>query len=218
MNNTIIQLLVLAGVALFLIIRLKNVLGTRDGFEPTKKTKNLNMDAKPNLEIIEGGLDEEVLDYLSGDEKSAGFLKRIKELEPEFSLGEFIGGAGGAYEMILMAFQAGNIESVASFLSSEVKNNFDEAINDRNKKELTIESEFIGICDTAIKKVSFNEKTSTAEICVSFLADIKSEVKNKDGDVVEGEKSETKKQFDIWAFSREIGSDNPNWLLIETGL
>ena len=218
MNNTIIQLLVLAGVALFLIIRLKNVLGTRDGFEPTKKPKNSNMEVKANLEIIEGGLDEEASDYLTGDEKSVRSLKRIKELEPSFSLSEFIGGAGGAYEMILMAFQAGNIDSVASFLSSEVKNNFDEAINDRNKKELKIESEFIGIRDTAIKKVSFNEKTSTAEICVSFLADIKSEVKNKDGDVVEGEKSETKKQFDIWAFSREIGSDNPNWLLIETGL
>ena len=208
----------LAGVALFLIIRLKNVLGTRDGFEPTKKTKNSNMEVKANLEIIEGGLDEEASDYLTGDENSAMTLKRIKELEPSFSLSEFICGAGGAYEMILMAFQAGNIDSVSSFLSSEVKNNFDEAIHDRNKKELIIESEFIGIRDTAIKKVSFNEKSSTAEICVSFLADIKSEVKNKDGDVVEGEKSETKKQFDIWAFSREIGSDNPNWLLIETGL
>jgi predicted lipid-binding transport protein (Tim44 family) len=218
MNNTIIQLLVLAGVALFLIIRLKNVLGTRDGFEPTKKTKNSNIEVKANLEIIEGGLDEEASDYLPGDDKSARSLKRIKELESSFSLSEFIGGAGGAYEMILMAFQAGNIDSVASFLSLEVKNNFDEAINDRNKKELIIESEFIGIRDTAIKKVSFNEKTSTAEICVSFLADIKSEVKNKDGNVVEGEKLETRKQFDIWAFSREIGSDNPNWLLIETGL
>ena len=218
MNNTIIQLLVLAGVALFLIIRLKNVLGTRDGFEPPKKTQKSDMEVKANLEIIEGGLDEEASDYLSGDEKSARALKRIKEIEPSFSLSEFIGGAGGAYEMILIAFQAGNIDSVASFLSSEVKNNFDEAINDRNKKELIIESEFIGIRDTAIKKLSFNEKTSTAEICVSFLADIKSEVKNKDGDDVEGEKSETKKQFDIWAFSREIGSDNPNWLLIETGL
>ena len=151
MNNTIIQLLVLAGVALFLIIRLKNVLGTRDGFEPTKKTKNSNMEVKANLEIIEGGLDEEASDYLSGDDKSTSSLKRIKELEPSFSLSEFISGAGGAYEMILMAFQAGNIDSVASFLSSEVKNNFDEAINDRNKKELIIESEFIGIRDTAIK-------------------------------------------------------------------
>ena len=65
MNNTILQLLVLAGVALFLIIRLKNVLGTRDGFEPTKKTKNSNTEVKANLEIIEGGLDEEASDYLS---------------------------------------------------------------------------------------------------------------------------------------------------------
>ena len=33
MNQPLIQLLVLAGIAVFLILRLKNVLGTREGFE-----------------------------------------------------------------------------------------------------------------------------------------------------------------------------------------
>ena len=60
-------------------------------------------------------------------------------------------------------------------------------------------------------------KKSYAEISVSFLADIKSVVKNKDGDVIGDENTEIKKQFDIWVFSRNVGSESPNWLLIETG-
>ena len=34
MNNPLLQLLVLAGIAIFLILRLRSVLGTRDGYEP----------------------------------------------------------------------------------------------------------------------------------------------------------------------------------------
>ena len=56
-----------------------------------------------------------------------------------------------------------------------------------------------------------------AEISVSFLADIKSVVKNNKGETIEGEEVDTKKQFDVWVFSREIGADNPNWILVETG-
>jgi predicted lipid-binding transport protein (Tim44 family) len=119
--------------------------------------------------------------------------------------------------MILMAFQAGDIESVDNLLGAEVKSNFEEAISDRKQKGLVIESDFIGLRDTAIKSVFFNAEKTSAEISVSFLADIKSVVKNNDGNIIEGENAEIKKQFDIWVFSREVGSDSPNWLLIETG-
>ena len=218
MNNTIIQLLVLAGVALFLIIRLRNVLGTRDGFEPTNENnKDVKPEAKENPETINDDLTEDIIDYLPGDKNSAEALKKIKQQEPGFSLTEFIGGAASAYEMILMAFQAGDIGSVENLLGAEVKSNFEAAISDRKLKGLIIESDFIGMRDTAIKSVVFNDKKSSAEISVSFLADIKSVVKNKDGDVIEGENTEIKKQFDIWVFSRNVGSESPNWLLIETG-
>ena len=218
MNNTIIQLLVLAGVALFLIIRLRNVLGTRGGFEPNNENKKTaKLDTKENLEVIEDGLVDDITDYLPGDKESAEALKKIKHQVPEFSLTEFIGGAASAYEMILMAFQSGDIDSVDNLLGAEVKTNFGEAIIDRKQKGLIIESEFIGLRDTAIKSVFFNEKKSSAEISVSFLADIKSVVKNSTGEIIEGENAEIKKQFDIWLFSREVGSDSPNWVLIETG-
>jgi len=218
MNNTIIQLLILAGVALFLIFRLKNVLGTRDGFEPKIKDGiKTKEEVKNTKDVNENYLDEEVTEYLLDDNKSAEALSKIKELETDFSLTNFLGGAGSAYEMILMAFQSGDISTVQRFLSSEIKENFEEAIQERDKKGLSIDAEFLGLRDTAVKNVGFNTKDRVAEISVSFLADIKSVVKNKHGEVIEGEEADTKKQFDVWVFSREIGSDNPNWILVETG-
>ena len=219
MNNTIIQLLILAGVALFLIFRLKNVLGTRDGFEPkAKDVNNAKMAERKNTEdLSDNNLDEEAREYLFDDKSSAKALIKIKEIENNFSLTEFLGGAGSAYEMILMAFQSGKISPVETFLSADVKENFDKAIQDREQKGLSIEADFIGLRDTAVKNISFSVRDQVAEISVSFLADIKSVVKNNKGETIEGEEVDTKKQFDVWVFSREIGSDNPNWILVETG-
>ena len=217
MNNTILQLLILAGVALFLIFRLKNVLGTRDGFEPkVKDVDSAKMEERRNTEdSSENNLDEEATEYLFDDKNSANALTKIKEIEKNFSLTDFLGGAGSAYEMILMAFQSGKISPVETFLSADVKENFEEAIQEREQKGLSIDADFIGLRDTAVKNISFRDRV--AEISVSFLADVKSVVKNNNGEIIEGEEADTKKQFDVWVFSREIGSDNPNWILVETG-
>ena len=217
MNNTILQLLILAGVALFLIFRLKNVLGNRDGFEPkVKDVDSAKMEERRNTEdSSENNLDEEATEYLFDDKNSANALTKIKEIENNFSLTDFLGGAGSAYEMILMAFQSGKISPVETFLSADVKENFEEAIQARELKGLSIEADFIGLRDTAVKNISFRDRV--AEISVSFLADVKSVVKNNNGEIIEGEEADTKKQFDVWVFSREIGSDNPNWILVETG-
>jgi predicted lipid-binding transport protein (Tim44 family) len=217
MNNTILQLLILAGVALFLIFRLKNVLGTRDGFEPkVKDVDSAKMEERKNTEdSSENNLDEEATEYLFDDKNSANALTKIKEIEKNFSLTDFLGGAGSAYEMILMAFQSGKISPVETFLSADVKENFEEAIQARELKGLSIEADFIGLRDTAVKNISFRDRV--AEISVSFLADVKSVVKNNNGEIIEGEEADTKKQFDVWVFSREIGSDNPNLILVETG-
>ena len=91
MNNTIIQLLILAGVALFLIFRLKNVLGTRDGFEPKIKDGiKTKEEVKNTKDVNENYLDEEVTEYLLDDNKSAEALSKIKELETDFSLTNFL--------------------------------------------------------------------------------------------------------------------------------
>ena len=217
MSPAIIEILVLAGIAIFLVLRLKNVLGTREGFE-----KPPIQDAPPannnrDFRVIEGGEDTDITDNVDKKSSSAEAMAIMKKVDTEFMVNDFLSGARSAYEMILMAFDSVDISSVQRFLSSEIKENFEEAIQERDQKGLSIDAEFLGLRDTAIKNVSFNIKDRVAEISVSFLADIKSIVKNNQGEVIEGKEAETKKQFDVWVFSREIGSDNPNWILVETG-
>ena len=72
MSPAVIQLIVLAGIAVFLFIRLKNVLGTREGFEPkTDPTTKPNEAKGPSLEIIEGGLDRDITDHVEMDSPEA---------------------------------------------------------------------------------------------------------------------------------------------------
>ena len=111
MSSAIIQLLVLAGIAVFLVLRLRNVLGTREGFEkPAVKAPEASRRGRPDLEVIEGGPDRDITDHVEEGSDNAAALGAMKRIEPEFSVSEFLEGARGAYEMILMAFERGEID------------------------------------------------------------------------------------------------------------
>ena len=64
---------------------------------------------------------------------------------------------------------------------------------------------------------SYNSKTKTAKIAVSFIGEMTSVVKNSSGEIVEGDSKQIKRQKDTWTFSKDILSDNPNWILVATG-
>ena len=90
MNNAIIQLLILAAVAVFLVFRLKNLLGTREGFEGNAEKTVVKIKEKevksPNLEIINGGLDHDIVDHVEKGSKAAKSLSIIKGQEPNFNV------------------------------------------------------------------------------------------------------------------------------------
>jgi len=144
-------------------------------------------------------------------------LVEIKNVDPDFSVTEFLTGARSAYEMILMAFERGEMEEIRSLLSPEVAETFDEVINNRNAQGLTIEAEFVGIRELKLSNVYFDKATDIADISVSLTAELISVVKNADGDVVEGDAKQIKRQKDIWTFSKDMGLQDPNWQLVATG-
>ena len=85
MNSAVIQLLVLAGVALFLILRLRNVLGSREGFEKPSVTRDSQpgpRSARPDFEVIEGGPDRDITDHVAEGTASAEALARMKAADP----------------------------------------------------------------------------------------------------------------------------------------
>ena len=136
MNSPLIQLLVLAGIAVFLILRLRGVLGTREGYEkpavarpgPERRGK------KPDFDVIEGGPDLDITDHVEEGSDSAKALAAMKRVDPSFNVSEFLGGARGAYEMILMAFENGDLDTIVPFISEDVYEAFASVVDERQRQ------------------------------------------------------------------------------------
>lgn len=218
MNSPILQLLVLAGIAIFLILRLKSVLGTRDGFEgPTRSTPASESSRRREFEVIEGGPDHDIVDHVPEDSDAAGALADMKRIEPDFSVTTFLQGARGAYEMILMAFERGKLDEVTPFLDREVYETFAQVVDTREQQGLSIEAEFIGVRELALVDARFDQDTRRAEISVRYVGELVSVVRDSNGEIVEGAPGQSKRQKDIWTYERIMGSDDPNWRLVATG-
>ena len=218
MNSPTIQLLVLAGIAVFLILKLKGVLGTREGFEkPPAQNIQAPKNPRPHLEVIEGGMDRDITDHVKEGSAVATALGAMKEADPTFSVSEFLQGARGAYEMILMGFERGDMLSIKPFLSKEVFETFSEVVDERERQGLSIEAEFIGVRETKLTKAKFLKTKNTGEVTVRFIGELSSVVRDKNGKVIEGSSGQSKKQKDSWTFARTMDSNDPNWTLVATG-
>ncbi|AWZ19751.1 transporter, Tim44 family protein [Roseovarius sp. TM1035] len=218
MNSPILQLLVLAGIAIFLILRLKSVLGTRDGFEgPTRSAPAPETRRRREFEVIEGGPDHDIVDHVPEDSDAAAALAEMKRIEPDFSVTTFLQGARGAYEMILMAFERGKLDEVTPFLDRDVYETFAQVVDAREQQGLTIEAEFIGVRELTLADARFDADTRRAEISVRYVGELISVVRDSTGEIVEGVPGQSKRQKDVWTYERVMGADDPNWRLVATG-
>ena len=218
MNGSLIQLLVLAGIAIFLILKLRSVLGTRDGFEkPPIPLDDVRPQVRRDFEVIDGGPDRDITDHAAEGSDAARALAEMKRAEPGFTVGPFLQGARSAYEMILIAFEKGEMDKIRPFLSDDVESSFAEAIAQRERDGLTIEASFVGMKELALHDATFTKASGFAEISVRFVGEQTYVVRNKAGEIVEGSPREIKKSRDIWTFARQMGSNDPNWQLVATG-
>ena len=218
MNNPLLQLLVLAGIAIFLIIRLRSVLGTRTGYEPPRVEAP---DApRPRFDVIEGTAEEadhDILDHAEAGSPSARALAAMKAAEPSFSVTDFLNGAKSAYEMILMAFERGDLSEVRPFLSDPDADAFQSVIDARAANGQTVTAQYIGTRETALAGAEYDRDTGMAEISVRFVGELIAVTRDAQGNVVEGDPKAARKQRDTWTFARRMGQDDPNWQLVATG-
>ncbi|MFL2800783.1 MAG: Tim44/TimA family putative adaptor protein [Paracoccaceae bacterium] len=215
-----LQIFILAAVAIFLFWRLRAVLGTRDGFE-----KNLK-DISSNSEIIKSpdttgnpiknGPDDDIFDYVDETSPSAKVFKNIKEFDSDFSVNKFVSGAKMAYEVILMAFENGDIEKLGSLLEKKVLKSFKSVIEKRKKDGLVVDAKFIGMRDIRIIDASFSNTTKIADVTLLFKSEISTVVMDKKGSIIEGHPDEIKKQKDTWVFTKNLSEQSPIWLLKST--
>lgn len=216
--DKLLQLLVLAGIAVFLILKLRSVLGTREGFEkPPLPLDDARTQTRRTLEVIEGGMDRDITDHAPEGSPAAKALAAMKKAEPSFQVGPFLQGARGAYEMILMAFEKGELDRIRPFLSDDVEASFAEVIAAREAEGLTVEANFVGLKELALQEATFDPASGFGEITVRFVGELTSAVRNKAGEIIEGDPKTVKRQRDVWTFARKMGDEDPNWQLVATG-
>jgi predicted lipid-binding transport protein (Tim44 family) len=186
-----IDIILLAMIAGFIFLRLRGILGKKTGFEEGVSSDLTN---KSPEKKYTAKLDVE------------NFDDNAKK--------EFLNGAKIAYENIITCFAQGKIKEIKSLLDKSVYQQFDEAIKDRSSKKISSETTFIGINSAEIKDHKKNK--NMIEVTVEFVSEIISCMKDKDSKIISGDPEKIKKVHDIWKFSKDIKSSNPNWFLIDT--
>ena len=193
-NFGYLDLILLAMIAGFIILRLRNVLGRKTGHQGK----------------VVSGFSEKKLEEIKKTIKH-------KKQPTEFNIDQkkqFLKGAEIAYETIINSFAKGDKKSLKDLVTEEMNKNFESAIEERNSKNIKSELTFLGIKSSTLEKF---EKTAEALFfTVKFISEIISIKKDKDNNVIEGDPNKIKTVIDRWKFTRKISSMNPNWYLAET--
>ncbi len=189
-----IDIILLAMIAGFIFLRLRGILGKRSGFEGK---------APPQF--------EEVLKNINPNLK-----KQNKDEFDEKAQKEFLRGAEVAYETIITDFsdQDNKLTTSKPLLSKNIYDQFNTALQERNKKGLIAEITFIGVSSSIIKE--HKKIDQMLKVTVEFVAEVITCIKDKEKKIISGDPEKVKKIYDTWVFSRDLRSNNPNWLLIDT--
>lgn len=172
--------------------------GPEDAFDPTKFM------AKPEEEK------PAVIDPL---EESGDFpaIAAIRGFDPSFSLTRFLDQAQGAYAIILESFAEADRTLLGELLTDKVYKVYDQAITDREVKNLTQVTDLARLIHSEVVDVSCNG--AKARISVKFDAELTSALKDAEGNIVQGDPDLLSLSSEVWAFERDMKGKSPNWLL-----
>ena len=218
LNSQLLFILLIATVAGIILFRLYTVLGRRTGHERRPQDGyQLNRSPKPNgpdnvVALPERAARAETLDK-PADPLARGLLD-IKLGDRSFETEAFLAGARQAYEMVVTAFAAGDRKSLRPLLSDEVFAAFDSVIRAREENRQKVELTFVGFRDAKITHAAL--KRRTAEVTVSFMAQYISVTTDADGKTVEGDAKTVRSVNDVWTFTRDVRSGDPNWTIVAT--
>lgn len=237
-NIDIVTLLALV-VAVFVILRLRGVLGRRTGEDearidrqmrareareqaaaagdkvvtlPRRDSEEMHTGAAPVS--LDEDMEERVRSLGIKDAAVQSGILAIARRDSSFDPEHFVKGAKQAYEMVVTAFAEGNRGLLKDLLSEEVYEGFSSAISDREERGEQIDQSFVGINRADIVEAGL--KDSEANVTVKFLSQLISATRDAAGEVISGDPQRVMEVTDIWTFARDVTSPNPNWRLIAT--
>jgi len=222
-----LDIILFALVAAFLILRLRNVLGRRDGhqgrsndpFETSSKPE------KPDDKVVRlpdrsdqaPATDESPVEASESEARTpleAG-LTQIKVADPKFDSREFLSGARIAFELVLTSYAGDDTATLKPLLSPEVFGNFSQSIRDRQQANEAMEITLVGFKSADIVEAYMAGRT--AHLTIKFVSQQITVVRDENNEVIEGDPKEVIEVTDFWTFARDTRSSDPNWILVATG-
>jgi predicted lipid-binding transport protein (Tim44 family) len=223
-------------VAVFVLFRLRSVLGTRTGNErppidrsrstPTEKKATANDETVvpmrprptqgPDLDDERRArkLESEIDQFSRGNADLATGLRAVADVDPTFTPKSFLEGAKQAYEMIVTSFAEGDRQTLKNLLEKDVYDSFARAISDREAAGQKNEFTFVGLPKIEISDAEYDKKNVL--VTVRFHAEVVSAIRDKDGNLVEGNADQVQTIADEWTFARNPKSRDPNWKVVTT--
>jgi len=229
-----IYTIIFLALAVFIFLRLRNVLGQRTGSERPpfdRAARNtVQGSADSNVVPIPGKVIDQAplaptADVTPATDRWKGLaetgtalaqgLDAIVARDASFDPRHFLSGARSAYEMIVLAFANGDRRALRDLLSSEVFESFDAVIKDRERHEQKTETRFVSIDKAELVNAELRDRM--AQLTVKFVSQMISVTRDKAGTIVDGNPDKVADITDLWTFARDTTSRDPNWKLVGTG-
>lgn len=222
--------IIFAALALFVVWKLRSVLGTRTGHErrpdqpPGRARGDSEMGKVVRLPGAANGTGQAGASRQHDDTRWDGLadrggavwegLDKLDAAEPGFDPRQFLEGAKGAYEMIITSFAAGDRNTLRKLLSAEVLDSFSQVISDRENRGERVETTFVSLDKARIDEVQLKNKT--AQITVAFDSKLITATYDREKNLIDGNPEKIVDVSDTWTFARDVGTNDPNWRLVGT--
>lgn len=219
------DILVLLVVVLVIFQKLRGVLGTRPS--ESEKTQVAEEEAAKIFDMIVKEVEDKksdnknskifkiVEEYVEAEAENVSETDLVLKKIPNFSKSNFMDGAQKAFEIIVESFAKGDVETLEMLVSNKLLKKFQEIIEFRKSEGMVAETEFI-VFDKAEILSAKIDKNEVAKIVVEFISQQVNLIKNKEGEVIEGDDQYIQTITDIWTFERALTSSNLNWILVST--
>ncbi|UYN94884.1 MAG: Tim44 domain-containing protein [Enhydrobacter sp.] len=229
------DIILIALVAIFLILRLRSVLGKRTGNERPPARDPFSPPtpppAPPQLGDAQSGNDNVVpLPTANPPPRSStntpggiratvmpgatAGVAAVQAADPSFDPFDFAGGARAAFTTIVEAFARGDVASLRPLLDPPTLASFEAAIRGREERHEKMECTLIGFEASDIAAAGM--VGTQAEVTVRFVTEQINVLRDAEGQVADGNPNEVQKVIDLWTFRRDTKSSDPNWQLIKT--
>jgi predicted lipid-binding transport protein (Tim44 family) len=192
-NFGYIDIILLAIMAGFILLRLRNTLG--------KGADNMPMQTK----FTQNQVTEDFVKPTT--------VKETNKSKLEFEEKTFKQGAEAAYEIIINAFAKGDTKTLKGLTTKEIFKSFESIIKERNEKKIISELTFIGIKELKILDIQ-NEGTFY-KVKTKFVSEIVNCLKDEKSEVIEGDPEKIKIVTDVWVFEKDLKNSDPTWYLTE---